>query len=256
MNRFILNRMSTKFTEEKWFATWFDSVYYHTLYSNRDEKEAQVFIEKLFFVIKTPNHSRILDLACGKGRHSFTIANLGMDVLGIDLSPSSIQEASKSEYASLQFVEGDMRMLQFNQEFDVVVNLFTSFGYFENLSDNEKVLDGVKRSLKNGGLFVLDFFNGVKVEKDLVKNESLIRGGVRFDISRKVENGRVIKDIRFDDKGKSHHFQEKVQLIYPQEFMSMLENSGFEIIHTFGTYQLDAFEKATSDRFITISRVK
>lgn len=247
--------MSTNSGNNTWFSDWFDSPYYHLLYSNRDQKEAKAFILRLMNYLGLPGGSSVLDLACGKGRHSKTIASLGMQVVGLDLSPSSIEEANQEANENLSFLVGDMRNLTFDQDFDLVVNLFTSFGYFTRLSDNSLVLEGVKRALKPGGTFVLDFFNGTKVKNTLVKNEVVQRGSIDFELNRSIEDGRVIKDIRFHDK-EDHHFQERVQLIFPDDFKDMLQRSGFEIIHTFGSYSLDAFNEQRSDRFILIARLK
>lgn len=178
-----------------------------------------------------------------------------MQVVGLDLSPSSIEEARTEAQENLNFMIGDMRRLTFTKDFDLIVNLFTSFGYFSSLSDNSLVLEGVRRALKPDGTFVLDFFNGTKVSATLVENEVVQRGSTEFELKRRIEDGRVIKDINFQDK-QAFHFQERVQLIFPNEFKDMLQHTGFEIIHTFGSYSLDAFNEQRSDRFILIARLK
>ena len=114
-----------------WFAHWFDSPYYHLLYKNRDNEEAQVFINKLVSHFKIPKKSKILDIACGKGRHATYFNKKGMDVMGVDLSHNSINSAKKAENATLKFAVHDMRKVFQKNRFDIVTNLFTSFGYFE-----------------------------------------------------------------------------------------------------------------------------
>ena len=116
---------------EDWFKTWFDTEYYHLLYKDRNDAEADVFIKHLFHSLNLKKEATVLDLACGKGRHSLVINELGFNVTGVDLSENSIKEASKCENEKLSFAVNDMRMPLEGQNFDVVVNLFTSFGYFQ-----------------------------------------------------------------------------------------------------------------------------
>jgi len=126
-----------------WFANWFDSPYYHLLYKNRDEKEAQVFIDNLMTHLQIPKGSKLLDIACGKGRHASYFNKKGMDVVGVDLSFNSINTAKKNENATLKFEVLDMRKAFKSNEFDIVTNLFTSFGYFEKDEDEQKTINAM-----------------------------------------------------------------------------------------------------------------
>ena len=114
-----------------WFVNWFDSPYYHALYKNRDEKEAQVFIDNLVHHLQIKKGSKLIDIACGKGRHATYFNSLGLDVVGVDLSPNSIASAKKNENNTLQFVAHDMLEVYQENHFDIVTNLITSIGYFE-----------------------------------------------------------------------------------------------------------------------------
>ncbi|HHG86363.1 MAG TPA: class I SAM-dependent methyltransferase, partial [Bacteroidetes bacterium] len=151
-------------TSEKrnWFEAWFNSPYYHLLYDHRDEREARRFISKLITHLNPPPGSRMLDLACGKGRHAAQLAEYGYEVTGLDIAEDSIL-AAREQYASphLQFAVHDMRQpLPFPQEhFDYVFNLSTSFGYFETEAEHLQTLQHIARSLKRGGTFVMDFMN-------------------------------------------------------------------------------------------------
>jgi 2-polyprenyl-3-methyl-5-hydroxy-6-metoxy-1,4-benzoquinol methylase len=133
---------------KEWFEAWFDTSYYHSLYKNRDEIEAKKFIENLVHFLKLKNGQPVLDLACGKGRHSITLNELGLNVLGVDLSKNSIESAKNSENETLKFDIHDMRENLSSNSFDVVFNLFTSFGYFDNLTDNSKVIKYISKMLK------------------------------------------------------------------------------------------------------------
>ena len=125
--------------KKEWFAEWFDTPYYHILYKSRDNHEARVFIKSLVGLLQLPEASSVLDLACGKGRHSITLNEFGYKVLGVDLSAQSIAHANQFSNSSLSFAVQDMREPIQSKRFDAVFNLFTSFGYFSSKHENEKV---------------------------------------------------------------------------------------------------------------------
>ena len=110
---------------KKWFESWFDTTYYHSLYKNRDESEAKLFVSKLVHFLSPIKGTKVLDLACGKGRHSITLNKLGMNVLGVDLSQNSILKAKDFENETLKFEVHDMRKTIENHSFDIIFNLFT-----------------------------------------------------------------------------------------------------------------------------------
>ena len=130
--------------EKEWFSTWFDTSYYHVLYRHRNDEEAATFIKHLINKLNLPKNSSVLDLACGKGRHSVMLHQAGFDVLGVDLSKNSISLAKQNEEDKLSFEVHDMRETMENKQFDAVFNLFTSFGYFDNSNENKKVVDAVR----------------------------------------------------------------------------------------------------------------
>ena len=118
--------------DSNWFETWFDSPYYHILYQNRNEKEASIFIDGLIQYLQPKTNQRFLDLACGKGRHALQISEKGFATMGVDLSANSIEFAQQFESKLLHFAVHDMREVIPAAEFDYILNLFTSFGYFED----------------------------------------------------------------------------------------------------------------------------
>ena len=130
-------------TTNEWFAGWFDSPYYHLLYRHRDHEEAAAFIDALMQALQPKPDDHILDLACGAGRHSNYLANKGYTVTGLDLSKESIARAKANAADNVSFGVADMRQLDAKAEYDLVLNLFTSFGYFEDFDDNLRVLKGV-----------------------------------------------------------------------------------------------------------------
>lgn len=234
-----------------WFASWFDSPYYHILYKDRDYAEAQVFMDNITQYLNLPDDAKILDLACGKGRHSIYLNELGYDVTGADLSENSIAEASKHSNEKLHFEVHDMR-IPFEQKFDAVFNLFTSFGYFENDADNLMTLKAIQESLSEYGFAVIDFMNVQHVIENLVPEEVKTVDGIDFHIKRNFTDNHIIKEINFEDKGEKFHFTEKVQALTLQNFEEMMEEAGIFLLDTFGDYKLKKFFKTESERLIMV----
>lgn len=242
--------MNTK----EWFADWFDTTYYHTLYKDRNDDEATEFIANLLAFIKLESNSRVLDLACGKGRHSLTLNKHGHNVLGVDLSLNSISCAQKNANKTLNFSVHDMRQTIVNDEFDAVFNLFTSFGYFDNISDNHLVIRSIHTMLKKEGYLIIDFMNAAKVIDHLVEKETKEIDGITFQLERSYDGVHIKKDIRFEDKDMNFHFTERVQALKEEDFIKLLEENKFKIISTFGDFSLNTFSEATSDRLILIAK--
>ncbi len=236
----------------QWFVKWFNSPYYHILYQNRSLTEAEDFIKKLTENLHLANHAKVLDLACGKGRHAITLNKLGFDVLGIDLATESIKYAKQFENDHLKFEVHDMREVYHPNEFDAVFNLFTSFGYFEDYNDNFKVFEAVKQQIKEKGIFVLDYLNAEKVVSTMIPYEEKLIDNILFKITKSVENGFVKKEIDFTDNGETFHFEEYVRLIYFNDFKEIYETAGFELKNAFGNYNLADFNEKTSDRLILV----
>ena len=234
-----------------WFASWFDTPYYHILYKDRDYEEAQLFMDNITQYLNLPEDAKILDLACGKGRHSIYLNKLGYNVTGADLSENSIAEASKYSNEKLHFTVHDMRE-PFDEKFDAIVNIFTSFGYFESDDDNLITLKAIHESLSEFGFAVIDFMNVYKVINDLVPHEVKTVEGIDFHIKRYVEDNHIIKEIDFEDKGKQFHYTEKVKALTLEDFEAMMEEAGIYLLDVFGDYKLHKFYKNESDRLIMI----
>jgi SAM-dependent methyltransferase len=236
---------------ENWFTSWFDSPYYHILYKERNYREAQVFMDNLTHYLNMDEGAKVLDLACGKGRHSIYLNQLGYNVLGVDLSENSIAIANKNANDSLHFKVHDMRE-PFEEKFDAIFNLFTSFGYFENESDNQKTLVSIHESLSEYGFGVIDFMNVNQVIANLVPDEVKTVDEISFHIKRYVIDNYIYKEIDFEDKGEKYHFTEKVRAFTLPDFESLMEQAGIYLLDTFGDYKLKKFHKVDSERLIMI----
>ena len=252
---------------DKWFKKWFNSGDYLDLYSHRNSKDAAKIAGLIFRNIKLPEGAKVLDLACGNGRHSIYFAKKGYDVLGIDLSPFLINSAKsklKTEYAkhreNLSFEIRDMRSINHKNEFHLVVNLFSSFGYFESSRENQKVISSVSKSLVNKGYFFFDFLNTGYLEKNLVPFDYSAGNRKLIVQVREINKGFVVKNILIaKSKHRAaglevNHFQEIIKLYSIDDFSAIFPKHGLKIIKTFGNYSGSRFNKQKSERLIILAQ--
>ena len=249
---FMSNCVSLVTTSGGLMQDWFSSPYFQILYKNRDTTEAQYFINRLDDYLQFQKGSKAMDLACGRGRHSFSLHQKGLDVTGVDFSPLSISEAKQFEKPGLRFIEADMRSYLEEESYDYIFNMFTSFGFFGDNMQNQQVIDCVYKNLKANGLFLLDYLNADFILDNFIPQEHKIVDGISFHINRAVKKGHIIKDIHFEDQGKSFHFQESVQLITREMFEYFFEKAGFIQKDVFGDYSLRPYVKHLSERIIFI----
>jgi len=238
---------------KEWFGEWFNSPYYHILYRDRDYKEAQKFIDKVVDYFQLSAEDKILDLACGKGRHSIYLNEKGFNVVGVDLSEQNVNYANQYANIRLQFAKHDMREVFREGAFDYVLNMFTSFGYFDAQKENQAAISAIEKGLKPGGSLLLDFLNPYKVVNNLVPEEVKTIDGIEFHITKHLSiDNYIVKDIRFEDQGKPHHHQERVKAIRRLEFLNFFESAGLDVLEVFGDYQLNPYDCDVSDRMIFI----
>lgn len=232
---------------------WFNTKYYHILYKDRNEQEAQRFILNLLKKLN-PNKSDVfIDVACGNGRHSLFISSLGYQVFGIDLANKNILSAKAQQQKNSHFEVHDMRKVYKSNYFDFCLNLFTSFGYFENKNDDQLSINAMTDNLKKGGKLVFDFMNVKKVINELVSEEIKIVDNIKFNIKRKVENNYIIKDISFYDTEK-FIFQEKVHALTLSDISELMQKAGLKIINLWGDYDLNDFDAYNSNRLIILAQ--
>ena len=241
----------TEKTTDNWFASWFDTKYYHLLYKDRNDSEAELFMTHLTNFLNLPENGTILDLACGKGRHAKFLNSLSYNVTGVDLSENSILTAKKYENEALKFHVHDMRK-PYAQKFDAVFNLFTSFGYFDDDNDNIKTLNAIQQSLNDTGFGVIDFMNVEYIVENLVAEETKTVEHITFHINRFVKDGFIYKEIRFEDAGKEYFYTEKVQAITLKDFERYFEQTDINLLAIFGDYKLNKFYSNTSKRLILL----
>ena len=234
----------------EWFGEWFSSPYYHILYKNRDNNEAKLFLENLIRYLHISEDDQILDLACGRGRHAIYLNQKGLNVTGIDISTENIEEAQMYQNERLKFYIHDMRFAFRRDTFHFILNFFTSFGYFDTKEENESVVNAAAEGLVKGGKLLIDFLNPYTVVHKLAPEEIKEIDGIEFHISKKIDNGFIIKDIKFVDQERKYHFYEKVKAIRRMEFLEYFENTGLEVMDIFGDYNLNPYVAEKSERMI------
>ena len=238
----------------EWFHEWFNSPYYHVLYNRHNDQEAAYFIDNLCSQLNPKPDARLLDIACGRGRHAIYLNKKGYDVTGIDLSIANIEYARRFENSSLHFYVHDMRYLFYNNYFDIAFNLFTSFGYFETDKEHVDALKKFNKALKPEGLLVLDFFNAEKVAHSMIFDCITTVDNIDFHIHKEMQGQKIIKNIAFEDKNEAYNFKEIVTAFTLADFNRFFEQSGFEVVDYFGNYSLEKFDSRNSDRLIFICK--
>ena len=241
---------------QPWFKDWFNSPYYHQLYFNRDVAEAVAFINKLIDHLHPPANARILDVACGKGRHSVHLAQKGFDVTGIDLSEDSIEEALKSETANLHFYRHDMRLPFWINYFDYAFNFFTSFGYFKTAREHENAIRTIAQSIKSNGCFVLDYLNVHYAEDHLIHQFDKEIDGVNYFITKWFDETHFYKKIVVEDEALEEPltYTEKVAKFSLGDFTEMFAYQGLQIQEVFGDYNFGNYDVRKSPRLIVVAR--
>jgi ubiquinone/menaquinone biosynthesis C-methylase UbiE len=233
---------------------------YLLVYKHRDMQGAYNEVKGMIEWLKLDQGAEVLDLCCGMGRHSMALTDFGYKVTGIDLSGVLLKEAVRLDREQkVQWIQGDMRDVQINQQFDAVVNLFTSFGYFEEDAENEKVLQEIYRLLKPSGQgqFIIDFLNPEFVERNLVPFSKRTEGNSTIEETRKIEDGFVRKTIVVSEPGaEDRSYLEQVKLYHQEAFLTMLDRVGLEVLHVYGAYDASPYDKTESKRMIFVGRRK
>lgn len=243
-----------------WFQEWFSNKFYLEMYRHRDSEDAKLMINLLQRSIPFNSKCKVLDIACGAGRHSLELARRGFDVTGFDLSEFLIGEAKKElknspeKNLKVKFMIADMRDFNFRKSFDAAVNIFTSFGYFENDGENFKVIGNASNSLKSGGYFVFDFLNKNYIEKNLVPYSRTNHKGIMMIQKRRIENGFVKKEIRIKKNKEVLNFTESLKLYSINEFKKVFNSYDLRVHNLFGDYFGNKFNENKSQRLIIIAK--
>jgi SAM-dependent methyltransferase len=242
--------------QQTWFKDWFNSPYYHQLYFNRDDREAAAFIDKLINYLKPAPDSSMLDVACGKGRHSIQLAGKGFDVTGIDLSDDSINEALQSQTESLHFYKHDMRLPFWINYFDYAFNFFTSFGYFKTRREHDNAIRTIAQAIKKDGIFVMDFLNVHYAEDHLIHQSEKEIDGINFIITKWYDETHFYKKIIVEDECLREPIihTEKVAKFSLGDFTEMFAYQRLQIQEVFGDYNFGNYDVKKSPRMLMIAK--
>lgn len=244
-----------------WYERSFGSDYM-IVYKHRNWEQAQQEVRTMAGWLELEHNDEVLDIGCGMGRHSLALAELGYRVTGIDLSEALLTEARKHNKDGLidTLVQGDMRELPFEaNRFHATVNLFTSFGYFEDERDNKRVLAEIRRVLREGGRFLIDYLNPSVVERTLVPHSERVdeASGFRIEESRSISEGWVVKQIRIADAadgGNARNYEERVRLYPLAWFRDALAEAGLRLDSVYGDYEGSGYDEHASGRMILTGR--
>lgn len=247
-----------------WYREWFGADYLD-LYAHRDAAEAERHVDFVMQHLDPSGHApsgegpsgpgtappRVLDLACGSGRHSAALRRRGLRTFGVDLSLVLLAHPPRIAAA-----QGDMRRLPFRGEsFDWVLNFFTSFGYFERERENFEVLEEIVRVLRPSGRFLIDFLNRDHALRDLRARETRQIAGRRVDIERWYDEAsrRINKRMRLvGDGGGVRTYLESVRAYGHDEVTIGLRWAGLETEAVYGSFAGEPYARDTSERLIIV----
>ncbi|MCM3041877.1 class I SAM-dependent methyltransferase [Paenibacillus motobuensis] len=247
-------------------AEWYEQSFgedYLLVYKHRDFQGAKREVHKMISWLGLPSGAKILDLCCGMGRHAMALEEAGYEVTGVDLSEVLLREARRNDPDQrVTWMHADMRNLPLSGGFDAVVNLFTSFGYFDQDAEHIKVLKEVRRMLKPGGQFIIDFLNPEYTMAHLVPESERTYDGQLIKERRVIEDGYVKKRIEIIDQTGAadlgtgpRHYLERIKLYSLEDFTAMLEEAGLGLKEIYGSYDEDSFDPLVSPRMIMVGDV-
>jgi 2-polyprenyl-3-methyl-5-hydroxy-6-metoxy-1,4-benzoquinol methylase len=240
----------------EWFEEWFNSKEYLSVYRHRDEKEATELTKLIVDNINIPHGSKVLDMAAGSGRHALIFAKNGFNVTAVDLSKNllSIGEKKAAEdKINIRFIHSDIRQFKSDKKFDLILNLFTSIGYFEKDEENFDVLVKAFQLLNDNGYFVLDYLNKYFVENNLTPSSVDKFNGTIITQHRFIDGNRILKEITIDKKGEINKYLESVRMFSDNELLVTLQKIGFRVKKIFGDIKGNSFKLESSPRIIIIA---
>lgn len=240
-----------------WFEEWFDTEEYLNVYRHRNEEDAKNLFNLINKNILLEKGSKVLDLACGAGRHSILFAKNGFDVTAVDISDNLLNVARKTANElslNISFIKSDLRELHLTEKFHLILNLFTSFGYFETDDENEEIIKFASEHLLNNAYFIIDFFNIVYLKNNIIPvTYDKIEDGI-IKQERVFEGNRIVKKITITKKNDVKYYYESVRTYSKDELITLIIKNGLRIQNIIGNYLGVEFEEINSPRVIIIAK--
>lgn len=247
--------------KKNWYKEFFSKYYLQFFGRKKTLLKTKKEVKFICHILNLRKGAKILDLACGVGRHAIELAKKGFEVTGLDFNKKFLnlaQKSAKKNKVSLRLIQSDMRFIPYKNEFDAVINMFSSFGYFEKEKDNLKVLRAVSKTLKPGGIFLLD-----------LPNKKWVLTKVNKKTERKINNFYILEERSFDNKKKVYF--NNITIITPDkeiertytlmrlydlsEIKRKLNKFGFKILKIYGDYKGGKFNQTVSTRMITVAQL-
>ncbi|MGE5354196.1 MAG: class I SAM-dependent DNA methyltransferase [Acidobacteriota bacterium] len=241
----------------EWFKDWFDSSEYLEVYKHRNDEDARRLFKLILNNLSLAPGSDVLDIACGAGRHSVLFASAGYNVTGFDLSRNLLKVALKKSLEmglNINFFNADIRRPALKKQFGLIINLFTSFGYFDSDNENFALFHDASELLCEKGFFVFDYFNISFLKNNLVPETCDSANGRTVVQKRSIRDRRVVKEIKLINASGEKSYVESVRLYNDTEIIGALNNAGLKVNKIFGDYAGGAFSKESSPRLIIIAR--
>ena len=229
-----------------WYKTAFRYDYLR-VYPHRNDEEARRQVDFLVDKVDVLPSCEVLDLGCGDGRHSLELTRRGFRVTGLDLSEELLERARRrtaDEGLDVTFIQGDMRDPPAVGAYDLVVNFFTSFGYFREDGENARVLEAISRALRPGGCFLMDYLNREYVISTLVPSDRRTVEGMEVEQRRWITGDptaagshvRINKQVRIWEGGAERSYDESVRMYTLEELEAMMDRAGLMVTQTFGDF--------------------
>jgi len=214
-------------------------------------------VTNIISLLKIDPGVSVLDLCCGPGRHSLELARNGFSIIGVDRTQTYLETARKQaeiEGLKVEFIQEDMRSFCKPNAFDVVINLFTSFGYFEDIKDDKQVITNVYRSLKNKGVFLIDIMG-----KEVLARVFCERNWHEVDNNIVLEERKICKNWSWIDNrwilikdGKKEEYKISHRIYSAVELIALLNECGFNLIDVYGDLTGEPYDH-TAKRLILVA---
>jgi len=237
----------------EWYKDWFDSDEYLDVYAHRDKTDVENLLNLIKNNIKLKKGAQVLDAACGAGRFSNLFAKEGFDVTSFDLSLQLLNIAktqSIENKLNVKYLNSDIREVPLKGSFYLVLNMFTSFGYFNTDKENFSFICNANKLLDDDGIFIFDYLNINYVTNNLVPHSQKIVNNKTIVEERRINNHRVEKKITIDTLTDKKIFNESVQMYSREEIINGFKSCGFKVYKIFGDYIGSNFNDETSKRLL------